>query len=82
MAREQLNYFDRISVDPSICHGTACIKGTRIPVSVVLDNLAAGLTREEIIQSYPSLSHDDIQAAVAYAADLARERILPLANSA
>lgn len=67
-----------IEVDPNVCHGQACIKGTRIMVSVVLDNLAAGLTIEEIVQSYPSLSCEAIQAAIAYAAELARERIVPV----
>jgi uncharacterized protein (DUF433 family) len=65
-----------ITVDPTICHGRACIKGTRIMVSVVLDNLAAGLTPDEIIKSYPSLNFKSIQATIAYAAELARERIL------
>jgi uncharacterized protein (DUF433 family) len=67
-----------IVVDPAICHGKACIKGTRIMVSVVMDNLAAGLSPDEIIQSYPSLSHEAIQAAIAYAADLTRERVVAL----
>lgn len=66
----------RVSVDPAVCHGKACIKGTRIMVSVILDNLAAGLASEEILKSYPSLGRDDINAAVAYAAELARERVL------
>ena len=70
--------FDRITVDPLVRHGQACIGGTRIPVSVVLDNLAAGVPVPEIVQSYPSLTHEDIQAALAYAAELAREQILPL----
>jgi uncharacterized protein (DUF433 family) len=54
-----------IAVDPSICHGRACIKGTRIMVSVILDNLAAGLTPDEITRSYPSLSPEAVQAAIA-----------------
>lgn len=69
---------DYITVDPLICHGKACIKGTRIMVSVVLDNLAAGVTVDEILASYPILTRETIQAAVAYAADLARERIIPM----
>lgn len=73
---------DRITTDPAICRGQACISGTRIPVSVVLDNLAAGLSSEEILVEYPSLQPDDIRAAIAYAADLARERLLPLRESA
>lgn len=64
----------RISVNPSVCHGQACIRGTRISVSVILDNLAAGTAEEEILKSYPSLTREDIQAAIGYAADLAKER--------
>jgi len=71
-----MKWQERISTDPLICHGKACIKGTRIMVSVVLDNLAAGVSTAEIIQSYPSLSAEDIQSAIAYAAELARERII------
>ena len=67
-----------ISVDPAICHGRACIKGTRIMVSVILDNLAAGSSVNEIIQSYPSLTPEAVQAATAYAAELARERVMIL----
>jgi len=73
---------DRITTDPAVCHGQACIGGTRIPVAVVLDNLAAGLSSEEILVEYPGLQPDDIRAAIAYAADLARERLLPLRESA
>lgn len=72
------NWRDFITADPEICHGKPCIKGTRIMVSVVLDNLAAGVTLEELLRSYPSLSREAVQAAVAYAADLARERIVPM----
>lgn len=72
---------DHISVDPAVLHGKACIRGTRIPVSVVLANLADGLTPEEIIRSYPSLTPVAIQAALAYAADLAQERVIPLPTS-
>ena len=63
-------------MDPSVCHGQACIKGTRIMVSVVLDNLAAGLSIDEILRSYPSLTREAVRAAVAYAAELSHERIL------
>jgi uncharacterized protein (DUF433 family) len=65
-----------ISVDPAICHGKACIKGTRVMVSVVLDNLAAGASREDIHRDYPSVSDEAILAAIAYAADLSHERVL------
>ena len=71
-----MNWAERISVNPGVCHGKACIRGTRIMVSVVLDNLAAGLSAAEILRSYPSLAAADILAAVAYAAELAREREL------
>lgn len=73
-----MNLLDRISVDPLVCHGKACIKGTRIMVSVILDNLAAGVSQDEILKSYPSLTPLDIQAAMAYAAELAKERLVPL----
>ena len=73
-----MNWAEYISVDPQICHGQACIKGTRIPVSMVLDNLVTGQSIEEIIESYPSLTIEAIRAAVAYAAELTRERIVSL----
>jgi uncharacterized protein (DUF433 family) len=68
----------RISVNPRVCHGKACIRGTRIMVSIILDNLAAGISQEEILNSYPSLAPEDIEAALAYAAELARERYVEL----
>ena len=74
-----MNWRDYIVVDPNLCHGRACIRGTRIPVSVILDNLAAGQTHEQILQSYPTLgTREPIQAAQAYAAELARERTFSL----
>lgn len=73
---------DRISVDPNICHGKACIKGTRIMVSVILDNLAAGETPERILKSYPTLQPEDVQAALDYAAEMVRERIVKLPEPA
>jgi len=72
-----MRWQDYISVDPAVAHGKAYIRGTRIPVAVVLANLAQGTTPEEIIRSYPSLTLPAIQAALAYAADLAQERVLP-----
>ena len=57
----------RISVDPNICHGKPCIKGTRILVSVLVDNLAEGVPTEEILGAYPSLTEDDLRAALVYA---------------
>ena len=71
-----MNWRERIVVDAAVCHGRACIKGTRIPVTVVLDNLAAGLKEDDILRSYPTLTLEDIQAAIAYAAELAKERVV------
>lgn len=71
---------ERISVDPLVCHGKACIKGTRIMVSIILDNLAEGVSLEEILKSYPSLTPDDIKASIAYAAELSRERLVPVSS--
>jgi uncharacterized protein (DUF433 family) len=73
-----MTWREHISVDPAVCHGQACIKGTRIMVSVVLDNLAAGVAIDELLKSYPTLSADDVKAAMAYAAELARERTVYL----
>ncbi len=73
-----MNWQDYITVDPNVCHGNACIKGTRVMVSVVLDNLAADLPVEDILRSYPSLKQESILAAISYAADLARERIISI----
>ena len=73
-----MNWRERISVNPAICHGRACIRGTRIMVSVVVDNIAAGLSRKEILQDYPTLVDADIDAALAYAAELAREGAVDL----
>ncbi len=72
---------ERISVDPNVCHGRVCIKGTRVMVSVILDNLASGESPEEIMRGY-HVEREDIEAAIRYAADLARERIVPLVPGA
>lgn len=71
-------YMERITIDPSVCHGKACIRGTRIMVSVILDNLAARVSQEEILQSYPTLTSEDIYGAISYAAELAREQVILL----
>jgi uncharacterized protein (DUF433 family) len=68
-----MNWEEFITVDPAVCHGRACIKGTRIMVSIVLDNLAAGSSPEDIIVSYPALTRNAVLAALSYAAELARE---------
>ena len=64
-----MKWTECISVDPTVCHGKACIKGTRIMATVVLDNLAAGLSPAEIQHSYPTLTKEAIQAAIACAAE-------------
>jgi uncharacterized protein (DUF433 family) len=73
-----MRWQEHITVDPSVCHGRACIKGTRIIVSVVLDNLAAGLQPDEILHSYPPLSREAVPAAIGYAAELVRERVVAM----
>ena len=65
---------ERTSMNPKVCHGKPCIKGTRIWVSLIVDNLAAGSSEGEILEAYPSLSREDIRAALAFAAEMARER--------
>ncbi len=77
---DTMNWKNYITVDPEVCHGKACIKGTRIMVSVVLDNLAAGLSFDEIIHSYPSLNHDAVHAALSYAAELSKERVVTISG--
>ena len=62
-----MDLLKRITTDPQVCHGKACIRGTRIMVSLILDNLAASVPVEEILDSYPSLEREDIHAAIAYA---------------
>ena len=71
-----MKWQDYIVIDPEICHGRACIRGIRVMVSVILDNVAAGSSTTEIIKNYPSITPEAIQAAIAYAAELARERVV------
>ena len=75
-----MTWQDHISVDPLVCHGQACLTGTRVTVSVVLDNLAARVSKEEILKSYPRLKPEDIDACIAYAAEPAKESVLPLSQ--
>jgi uncharacterized protein (DUF433 family) len=72
------NLLDRISIDPNICFGKACVKGTRIWVSLVLDFLANGESEADILAAYPHLTSEDVRACIAYAAEVARERVLPI----
>ena len=71
-----MDWRQHITVDPGVCHGKACFAGTRIMVTVVLDNLAAGVTREAMLRSYPTLKAEHLDAALAYAAELAHERVI------
>jgi uncharacterized protein (DUF433 family) len=75
-----MNWRNHITVDPGICHGRACITGTRVMVTTVLDNLASGLDPDEITRSYPSLTRESIRAAVCYAAELAKERVISISG--
>jgi uncharacterized protein (DUF433 family) len=69
---------ERISIDPNVCFGKPCIRGTRIWVSLLLDFLASGMTVEEILAEYPQLTVDDIHAAIAYGAEMSRERYVEI----
>ena len=75
-----MNWREHITVDPEICHGRACITGTRVLVTVILDNVAAGLSPEEIVRSYPSITTGSVRAAMCYAAELAKERVVALSG--
>ncbi len=69
---------NRISIDPKICHGQACIKGTRIPAHQIVGMLANGDTFDSLLKTYPHITQDDIRACLEYAAWLAEEQITPL----
>jgi uncharacterized protein (DUF433 family) len=71
-----MNWREHITVDPNVCHGKPCIKGTRIMAAVVLDCLAADMSHDQILASYPGLSKEMILATLAYSAELAQERVV------
>jgi len=73
-----MRWRDLIVSTPDTLHGAPRFRGTRIPVTVVLDNLAAGVSKEELYENYPSLPEDAVTAALEYAAELARDRIVPI----
>lgn len=79
MNREEL--LARISIDPNICFGKPCIRGHRIWVSLILDFLASGMSAAEIVEEYPDLEEADIQACIAYGAEMARERYVEIPSS-
>jgi len=72
-----MTWQEQITVDPAVCHGKACIRGTRVMVTVILDSLAAGESADEIAQAF-RIQPSDVRAALLYAAELAKERIVPL----
>lgn len=67
-----MNLLSRISIDPTVCHGKPCIRGHRIPVSVILDYLADGESVDDLLGEFPDIERDDIRACMAYAAEVAR----------
>lgn len=71
----------RITIDPAICHGKPCVRGLRYPVETLLELLSSGMTHDEILADYPDLTRDDLLAALAYAAQLARTRRIQPVNS-
>ena len=70
---------ERISINPNVCFGKPCVKGTRLWVSMILDLLADGMATEEILKEYPALKRGDIQACIAYGAEMSREHFVPIA---
>jgi uncharacterized protein (DUF433 family) len=76
MNRDEL--LKRVSVDPNVCFGRPCIKGTRVWVSLIVDNLAEGVAEAEILAAYPQLRLEDIRAALCYAAETTRQRVIPV----
>ncbi len=72
------NLLDRISINPRVCHGQPCVKGTRIMVWLIVQYLAHGDSVEDVLAAYPSLTREDVQACLAYAAEMTRERVLPV----
>ena len=82
MERDELR--KRISIDPDVCFGKPRIRGTRLWVALILDNLATGMAEQELLENYPGLTHEDVLAAIAYGAEMTRERhvTLPVEKSA
>lgn len=76
---ERKKLLERIAIDPNVCFGKPCIRGTRIWVSLIIDNLAAGCTEADLLREHPHIEREDILAALAYAAEMTRERHIDLA---
>lgn len=73
-----MTFGDRISINPLVCHGQACIKGTRIPVHQIVRVLANGDTTDDLLTAYPRITREDVMACLDYAAGLAEEQITPI----
>jgi uncharacterized protein (DUF433 family) len=71
---------DRITIDPEVCGGKPCVRGTRIWVSLILDLLSNGMTEAELLAEYPQLVHEDVLAAIGYGVEASRERIIPISS--
>ncbi len=71
---------ERITIEPNVCHGQACVKGTRIPVRQMVHMLANGDSIEDLLQEYPSLTREDILACLDYAGSLAEEQVAPIGD--
>lgn len=69
---------ERITIDPKVCFGRPVIRGTRVWVALIVDNLADGVSEDELLDAYPQLTREDIRAALAFAAEMTRERVLPV----
>jgi len=77
----RVSWQERIVVDPTIHHGDPCVRGTRVPVTMIVGSIADGMSPQEVIEEYPQLTLDDVSAALAYAAEVMRqESLLPLAT--
>ena len=76
-----VDWKERISFDPNTCHGKAHMKGTRVMISVILDNLAEGMSIDDMLKDYPSLQREDVYAALQYGAKLARDDFIPISSS-
>lgn len=79
---ERAELLKKIYIDPSVCFGKPCIRDTRLWVSLILDQLAAGLSTEEILEEYPQLTREDIRACMAYGAEMSRERFVEVPSKA
>jgi len=75
---DRMKLLNRISIDPNICFGKPCIRGTRIWVSLLLDFLADGMSIQEVIEEYSHLQVEDVRAAIAYGAEMSRERFIEI----